>query len=504
MTPILGGEMLWTVLVVAVGAATMSVGAWRCVAETDLKRILAYSTISALGLLMMLLGVGTETAVTAALTYLCAHASYKGTLFLVAGTLEHETGTRDILQLGGLRQSMPLVSLAGSLAACSMVGVPLLLGFAGKELFYDALLHHDAVWIQSLLVLTVIACALLGLAGLLAGVLPFFGKPGSAVPSHEAPLTLSAPAVALASAGLLTGIWPPVLNLPIGAAARSVLPSVMQVDLSLWHGFNTVLALSAATVVLVALLYRFRDNVRTGIWPRSLGFERLYSGTVATLDTISARSLPALQGASLRSYVRALVLTSGVLVVAVLFLTGLPDWPVVSGVRAPEMAAASMIILGALSAVRSRSTIQAVLSLGVTGYGVALIFLFFGAPDLAMTQFSVETLTAVIFVLVFYRFPNIGISSSWRVRLGDAAIAVMIGGSIALVLLYVATSPTPPTLSQFFAKYALPLAHGRNIVNVILVDFRALDTLGEITVLATAAIGVRAVFRMGRRDGGSK
>lgn len=504
MTPIVGGETLWTVPVIAVGATTMAVGAWRSVAETDLKRILAYSTVSALGLMMMLLGVGTQAAVTAALTYLCAHAGYKGALFLVAGTLEHETGTRDILRLGGLRHSMPLVAWAGVLAVCSMAGVPLFLGFAGKELFYDALLHHGVSWARALLALTVGACSLLGMAGMLAGVGPFAGKPGLTAAKHKVPLAFSGPALALAAFGLFTGVWPPLLDLPIGTAVRSVLPAAAKVDLALWHGFNAVLALSLATLAAIALLYWFRDAVRPRIWPRSLGFERLYSGSVAALDAISAWSLPALQGASLRSYVRTLVLSSGILVTTVLFVVGLPDWPVFSAIQAPEMAATFMIILGTLSAVRAKSAIQAVLSLGVTGYGVALIFLFFGAPDLAMTQFSVETLTAVIFVLVFYRFPNIGITSAWKPRLGDAAIAVTVGGSIALALLYVATSPTPSTLSDYFSRYALPLAHGRNIVNVILVDFRAFDTLGEITVLATAAIGVRAVFRMGRRDGGPK
>jgi len=160
-----------------------------------------------------------------------------------------------------------------------------------------------------------------------------------------------------------------------------------------------------------------------------------------------------------------------------------------------------MIVGGAISAARAKSTIQAVLSLGITGYGVALTFLFFGAPDLAMTQFSVETLTAVIFVLVFYRFPSLGLLSPLRVRIGDALIALLVGGSISVVLLFVAASKTPDGLAGYFAASAVPLAYGRNIVNVILVDFRSLDTMGEITVLATAAIGVRAVFRMGRRDG---
>jgi multicomponent Na+:H+ antiporter subunit A len=159
-----------------------------------------------------------------------------------------------------------------------------------------------------------------------------------------------------------------------------------------------------------------------------------------------------------------------------------------------------MIMGGAISAARAKSIITAVLSLGVTGYGVALTFLFFGAPDLAMTQFSVETLTAIIFVLVFYHFRGFGKLSPWPVRLRDSMLAILFGSAIAVVLVFVGASRTPMRLAAYFAREAVPRAHGHNIVNVILVDFRALDTLGEITVLGTAALGVLAVLRLGRRE----
>ena len=500
MTPIVGGTPLWVGLAAGAGAITMALGAWRAVGETDLKRVLAYSTVSALGLVMMLFGLGTRDTVTAALVYLCAHACYKGALFLVAGTLEHETGTREVPSLGGLRRTMPLIACAGALAACSMVGLPLFLGFTGKELLYGALLNHGAPWAQALLAASASASALLGAAGLIAGIAPFAGPPGKAVAKHRVPVPLAIPPLILAAAGLVLGIWPAALDVPIGLAASSVVTAIPGVHLALWHGLTWVLALSLLTLATAAFLYRWRNVVRPRIWPWDLGFERLYMSSVRALDAISAWSLPVLEGASLRCYVRALVTTAGILVTVVLVSHGLPSWPVVSGIKAPEAAAALMIVGGAISAVRAKSAIQSVLSLGITGYGVALTFLFFGAPDLAMTQFSVETLTAVIFVLVFYRFPSLGLPSHWRVRVGDALVAVLVGGSFSVVLLFVAASTTPLRLAGYFAESAVPLAHGRNIVNVILVDFRALDTMGEITVLATAAIGVRAVFRLGRRD----
>ncbi|HYI96827.1 MAG TPA: hydrogen gas-evolving membrane-bound hydrogenase subunit E [Bryobacteraceae bacterium] len=500
-TPILGGTPLWTDLVVGAGAITMMLGAWRCVAETDLKRILAYSTISALGVIMMLLGIGTSSAVVAALTYLIAHACYKGALFLVAGTLEHETGTRDITQLGGLRHAMRATAIAAGLAACSMAGMPLFLGFTAKEFFYGALLENDASAIKALLAAAIAASALLGAAGLTAGVAPFTGPLRAGVARHKVPIALAAPPLFLATAGLVTGVLPGVTVVAVNLAASAVLGKATSSHFAIWHGFTFVLALSILTLAMAGSLYAKRDGLRRGIWPRSLGFERLYTSTLRGLDALSAWSSPALQGASLRAYVMTLVATVTVMLAGVLIVYDVPHSPSVTDLRPPEVAAALMIVGGALFAVRATTAITAVLSLGVTGYGAALTFLFFGAPDLAMTQFSVETLTAVIFVLVFYHFRSFGDLSPLRIRVRDAFVALIYGSSIAVVLLFVGSTLTPARLAGYFSESSLPLAYGRNIVNVILVDFRALDTLGEITVLATAALGVRAILRLGRRGG---
>jgi multicomponent Na+:H+ antiporter subunit A len=223
MSPVLGGTALWSGILTATGMITMMLGAWRALAETDLKRVLAYSTISALGVLMMLLGVGTETAVAAALVYLLAHACYKGTLFLVAGTLEHETGTRDLTELGGLRRTMPVLALAAGLAALSMAGFPLLLGFTGKELLYESLFHAGADWGGPILAAAIIASALLGVSGLAAGIAPFSGPLAKAIATRHVPFPLSASPLLLAAVGLLAGLWPGLLDPAIQAAAVSVL-----------------------------------------------------------------------------------------------------------------------------------------------------------------------------------------------------------------------------------------------------------------------------------------
>jgi multicomponent Na+:H+ antiporter subunit A len=505
MTPILGGTTLWIAVVTTVGAATMVVGAYRCVQETDLKRILAYSTVSALGVLTMLLGLGTPAAVTAALVYLVAHACYKGALFLVAGAIDHETGTRDITVLRGLRRAMPITAMAGGAAALSMAGVPLTLGFVGKDGAYDALLYGGA-WTTSLLVLIVVSSVLLGLAGVLAGILPFQGD-SARDDAKEPPWELWLPPFMLAAAGLLAGIAPSMLNLPLSAAAARILNTPFGLALAIWHGLSPALMLSALTLAGVGVAYAARDMIRVRGWRPAHGTEQLYTGALSALNTVSAVIAPPLHSGPLRSYVMVIVLTT--IAVGGTALVTAPGFGAIAPqmtVRLHEVLIVAVIITAAIAATFARSTMAAVLSLGVVGYGVATTFLVFGAPDLAMTQFSVETLTVFIYVLVFRHFRNLGPLSPRVVRYRDAFIAIGIGTFIGGLVLSVSTTETAPRLREYFAQFGPTLGHGRNIVNVILVDFRAFDTMGEITVLATAAIGVRALLRLAaaeRVDGGS-
>jgi multicomponent Na+:H+ antiporter subunit A len=497
MTPVLGATPLWTTTVTVVGAVTMVVGAYRCVQETDLKRILAYSTLSALGVLMMLLGVGTPQAIVAALVYLVAHACYKGALFLVAGAIDHETGTRDITTLQGLRQAMPLTALAGGAAALSMAGVPLTLGFVGKDGAYEALMQGGS-WGTWLLTLLVVSSILLGLAGLLAGVVPFRGTRPDPEAVHEPGWALWLPPLMLAACGVIVGVIPSVLDAPLSAAAAAILKGPSDVSLAIWHGLSPALMLSALTLAGVAVSYRARIAIRNRTWRARHGAEALYTWALAGLNSISALIAPPLHSASLRSYVMVIVLTS-VVVGGTALVTSHTVGTLPPGlhVRPHEFLLVGVIIVAALAATFARSTMAAVLALGVVGYGVATIFLVFGAPDLAMTQFSVETLTVIIYVLVFRHFRNLGALSPRIVRYRDALIAAGAGTLIGSVVLTVSRSETAPRLREYFAEFGPTVGHGRNIVNVILVDFRAFDTMAEITVLATAAIGVRALLRLG-------
>ena len=501
MTPLVGGTALWSYSLTAVGALTMIGGSYRAVVETDLKRILAYSTISALGVLMLLLGIGTPRAVIAAITYLLAHACYKGALFLVAGAVEHQTGTRDVTVLAGLRRAMPQTALAAALAAASMAGIPLFFGFVAKEQFYDSVGTFSllGLWPGITISAAVLASVFLGGAGLTTGISPFAGHTARADETHEAPMSLWLGPLLLGGTGLFLGLLPAMVDTPVRLATAAVVRNTVPVSLEIWHGLSATLLLSAATLVGSISLFIYRERMRRLVWPRSLGTERLYTLSLAGLDAISRWTAPALQSASLRSYVLIVVLT-GVAFVATGLAAGglLPTLSRWTPIEPYEALVALLIVAAALLAAFANSNVIAALSLGTVGYGVALIYALFGAPDLAMTQFAVETLTVVIFVLVFYQLRGFGDLSSRMVKTRDALVAAAAGTVIATLVLFIGASGTTSRLSPYFVDSALQLAHGRNVVNVILVDFRGFDTLGEITVLVTVAIGVRALLLIGR------
>jgi multicomponent Na+:H+ antiporter subunit A len=501
MTPLVGGTIMWTGTITLVAALTMVVGAARAMVETDLKRILAYSTVSALGILMLLFGIGTQPAVAAGLSYLLAHACYKGALFLVAGAVEHETGSRDASLLSGLGHAMPATAVAAVLAAASMAGIPLFAGFIAKEQFYDSIRTSALPGAGSgaLVAASVAASVCLGAAGLIAGVAPFRGRSSETKARHDAPPALWAGPLVLGCVSVLLGVFPNIVSLPLSLATAAVTGTPSTVSLALWHGLTITLGLSALTLAGAVILFGYRRHLWRLAWPEALQTERLYSGTLSALDRVSARIAPWLQSASLRSYVLVVALTAiGLVTTAIAIDRGLPVARRSTSVQVHEGALAALIVAGALSAVLARSTMTAVLSLGVVGYGVAVMYALLGAPDLAMTQFAVETLTVVIFVLVFSKLRGFSDLSSRFVRLRDALVAIALGALVTTLVLFIGASGTTSRLSAYFADAAPRLAHGSNVVNVILVDFRGFDTMGEITVLVTVAIGVRALLLIGR------
>ena len=501
MTPILGGVSIWTGTITVIATLTMVIGAIRALLETDLKRVLAYSTISALGILMLLFGMGTPQAVTAGFAYLVAHACYKGALFLVAGAVEHETATRDVSSLGGLYRLMPRTGAGAALAAASMAGIPLFAGFIAKEQFYDTirLSALSDPWTGILIAAAVGASMCLGAAGFVAGIAPFRGRPAATPGVHEAPASLWLGPVILGATGFILGIVPALIVRPIALATASATGQPASVSFELWHGFNTTFALSLLTLAGTAALFVMRTRLWRLSWPPALHAEKLYSFSIAALDALSRRIGPALQSASLRSYVLVVVTTVIALVTFALAADGeLPPPRRWTPVPLHEAMLATLIVAGALSAAFARTRMAAVLSLGTVGYGVAVLYALLGAPDLAMTQFAVETLTVVIFVLVFHQLRGFGDLSSRLVKTRDAIVAAAAGALVTTLVLFVGASGTTSRLAEYFAGAAPTLGHGRNVVNVILVDFRGFDTLGEITVLVTVAIGVRALLLIGK------
>jgi multicomponent Na+:H+ antiporter subunit A len=479
----------------------MLVGALRAMIETDLKRVLAYSTISALGILMLLFAVGTPAAVTAGLVYLLAHACYKGALVLVAGAVEHETGSRDVSTVAGLRRTMPTTAFAAALAGASMAGVPLFGGFIAKEQLYETIRNTSLpdIWGAVLSAAVVIASMCLGAAGLIAGFAPFRGRSMPVPAAHDVRGFMWFGPLFLGVSGVILGLFPGLVASPITLAVTAATRTMSRATLVLWHGFTITLALSAVTLAGSVALFMYRRRLWQLAWPKALHADRLYAGTITVLDTISRRIGPALQAASLRSYVLTVTTTAIALVAVPLILAPiLPPQRRWTSVEFHEGVLAALIIAGALSAALARSTMAAVLSLGVVGYGVAVMYALLGAPDLAMTQFAVETLTVVIFVLVFSRLRGFGDLSSRFVKIRDAFVAIAAGAVVMTLVLFIGASGTTSRLSTYFAGAAPRLAHGFNVVNVILVDFRGFDTLGETTVLVTVAIGVRALLLIGR------
>ena len=508
LSPVLGGTELWLHTLSAVGAVTMVTGAYLALRQTDSKLILAYLTVSALGILILFLGIGTTQAIAAAMVFLLGHALYKGALFLVSGIVDHETGTRDVNKLGGLRATMPITATAAGLAALSLAALPPTLGFIGKEMLLEATLAANVAGLILTVALVFASAIFVATAGIV-GVRPFFGKKATNPKQpHEAPPNLWLAPILLSALGILFAAMPSVLeDSLLRPAAEAIAREPVTLDLALWHGLNLPLALSVVSLGFGLAIYAGLKPVlyalsRPQIASRS-GPQHWYGLILAGLNVLAQRQTQLLQSGYLRYYLIIIIVTTLGLAGSKLFIgIGSASFTPNSGARFYEWLVAGLILLAAFAAVVSRSRLGAVAALGVVGYGVAVIFVFFGAPDLAMTQFMIETLTVILFVLVFYHLPRFAILSDRFAVARDALLALAVGGLITAIVSIGSGIQLYPKISQYFIDNSLPLAHGRNIVNVILVDFRGFDTLGEITVLAVASIGVYALLKLklGKED----
>lgn len=506
LQPALGGTEAWTFWVTGIGAATLLTGALMATGQVYLKRLLAYTTVAALGGMVMLIGLGTPAAAKAVSVFILAHALYKAALFLVAGAIDHETGEKNVSKLGGLKNAMPLTAAAALIAALSMAGIPLAFGFIAKELMYAALLH------PAITALAVAASACFVLVAFQVGIRPFFASPQPTPKQpHEAPWTMLLGPVLLGGLTLFGGLLPGRFGDALaGSVASAILGHGADIHLHLWHGFNrelilSIVTLAAGVVIIIAASPVRRLGSRFTKAASIFGPDRGYQRTLSGLLGLAKWQSKYLQSGSLRRYLQIIIITTWALFVIGFNRAGFAfNFDQLTPIPMPQLALSILIVIAALAATLTNSRLGAVAAMGVVGFSVALFFIQYGAPDLAMTQLVVETLSVVLLVSAFYYLPPISVRSDRGVHIRDAILALLAGSVVTVMILIAQGLQLSPPVSSYYAETSVPLAHGRNIVNVILVDYRGLDTLGEITVLAVAGIGSLALLRLRAKAKGDK
>jgi multicomponent Na+:H+ antiporter subunit A len=501
-SPHFEGLELWHGLLIGFGAVTMLYAAIHTLFRKDMKSILAYSTIAALGILIFLIGLGGDYAITTALLFILVHALYKAALFLVTGIVDKQTGSRDVSTLSGLRRFMLPVALAGFLAALSSAGLPGTIGFIGKDLIYESTLLHPGIWV-GITVLAVVTNALMVYAGFAVGIKPFFGKPYRKETFVESPSIYLwiAPAI-LAVLCVLFGLLPHLAETWFIKNAANGLQITSPPYLKIWHGFNTVLLLSLLTLAIGTLIYLiWKPNQRKVQFIQrfqSISPQVIWTQLVVFFDYFAHFFTRITQNGYLRNYVLVIVVVF-VATVSAFFLSSplqLIDFKSQTPIAINDIITVAIMVIAIAFTVFSQSRLAAIAGLGIVGYAMCFIFVFFSAPDLAMTQFTIDTLTVILFVLVLYRLPKYLRLSNTLNRWRDGVIALVFGGLITLLVLEVMMSSRPGEVSQYYVDNAYVLAKGKNIVNVILVDFRGFDTLIEVVVLSIAAIGVFGLLKL--------
>lgn len=506
LNPGLGGTDLWQNTILIVGTVTMLFSAVLAFKQTDLKKLLAYSTLSVLGTLTMLIGIGSDLAIKAFMIYLIAHSLYKGALFLVAGSIDHETGTRDIDSLGGLRKLMPITAVIAILASLSKMGIVPLIGFVGKETVYASVLE-SANFNTILIVLTIAANVFVVFITISVGFQPFFGQLKiTPVKPREVPFPMWFGPLILGITGLIIGIFSStVINNLINLTELGIITDKLNIPVKLWHGFTLELVLSLFTVSLGFLLFWSRSKIKNSLPSLSFSnylqpsyyYDYLLNGILRFAKSI----VRLLQSGYMRFYIMWIIITTVTIAgYSMIHFKESIHFDITFDPSFVEVIITIIMISSLYIAIRAKSRLVSIIAVGVIGYLVAVIFLIYSAPDLAMTQFAVETLTVIIFVLVIYKLPKFIPYYSTKRRIRDYLIAGSGGLMMSILALMIISEPLTSELKNYFAENSLPLGKGRNIVNVILVDFRALDTLGEITVLAIAAIGVFALLKLRKNE----
>jgi multicomponent Na+:H+ antiporter subunit A len=510
MTPGFADSPPWRPMVVTLGLLTMLLAGWRAVREYDLKLILAFGTVSQLGLITVMVGTGGGDMMLAGLAMLCAHAMFKAALFMVVGVIDHATGTRDIRRLAWLGQrSRPLLIIASG-ATASMAALPPFLGFLAKEADFDTVAHSPLLgaWAPYVLAGIVLGSVFTTIYSL-RFMWGAFARKGLREPSvrvaemHRPPASfLAAPAI-LAAGGLAFGLWPTRLDDALSDYAGTV-PGGESYKLVLWHGFGLPLLLSVLVLAVGVAAYFARARLRRArVAYLPLGnADRIYDAVIRGLDMLAVRLTASTQRGSIPA-TQSVILSTLVLVPVLALALGARNRPDFQLWDSPLQVVVGLLMLAAaLGATVMRNRLAAVLLIGVTGYGCGAIFAFHGAPDLALTQFLVETLVLVIFVLVLRTLPaEADRANIRRNRLPRAVLALAVGATVTTLAVYAMAARTGVGIAELLPDAAYYRGHGANTVNVLLVDIRAWDTMGEISVLLVAATGVASLVFRHRRFG---
>ncbi len=517
--PVLAGTDAWIWIVGTAGLITLVLGAYTAIFQHDLKGLLAYSTISHLGLITVLLGLNSRLAFVAAVFHVMNHATFKASLFMAAGIIDHETGTRDIRRLNGLYRFMPITATLAMVAAAAMAGVPLLNGFLSKEMFFSAslevegpvpLLNRALPFVAAAWGMFSVAYSLRFIHGV------FFGPPpaGLARTPHEPPFWMRFPILLLVLACLVVGMLPvltigPILDVAVRSVLRADAPSY---SLQVWHGLSTPMVMSlialagGAALYLLLQRYLLRGLDSTPLLPPIDG-RRVFERVLLTLSWRWARTLEGVMGTRrLQPQLRWVVLAAVLAGLWPVYQRGLTLGPLAATPIDPAFlvvwAVGAACALGAAWQAKFHRLAALILA-GGAGLVVCTTFVWLSAPDLALTQLLVEIVTAVLLLLGLRWLPKripftstvAGARAALPRRLRDAALAIASGAGLAALAYTVMTWPLPDSISDFFLQRAYPEGGGSNVVNVIIVDFRGFDTLGEITVLGVVAVAVYSLLR---------
>ena len=503
--PALSGTDLWFYLVSFTGLATLLFGAFMALFQHDLKGLLAYSTISHLGLITLLFGLDTRLAAVAAIFHIINHATFKASLFMAAGIIDHETGSRDMRRINGMWRYLPHTAMLAMVAASAMAGVPLLNGFLSKEMFFGETLSTARMGVFNWVIpagATVAGALAVAYSLRFIHDVFFNGEPINLpkFPPHEPPRYMKIPVEVLVFICLLVGIVPAYTVAPLLAAAASAsLNGPLPVySLSMWHGFNLPLLMSGVALVAGSVLYYLRKPLfRWYAGLPELDAKDVFEAAVSALVAQAGKLTRRLESGSLQQYLCYMVLAA--LVMVGVGLHTLPQLTGSLGQSMPDGITALGLLLLPVSALMvtflQHRRLAALMLLGLVGLLVVLLFARFSAPDLALTQLLVEVVTLILLMLAMYFLPNQGSRQSGSLRtLGDVSLAIGFGSLVAILTYAVLTRPFA-SISGFFLDNSVSGGGGKNVVNVILVDFRGFDTLGEISVLAIAAAGIFAMLQ---------